>query len=77
MQIRNYIEFAVLETRSRASLLVLLDLTWAVESQGILGGVGVGKNIPTPSPPKILIRYSKSSALIATIAVRLTLKYRL
>jgi hypothetical protein len=25
----------------------------AVESEGILGGVGVGKNIPTPTPTSI------------------------
>jgi hypothetical protein len=52
------------------------------ESEGILGGVGVGKNVPTQLPTpfpqsKILTRYSNSRALRATITIRLILKYRL
>jgi Mn2+/Fe2+ NRAMP family transporter len=59
------------------------------ESEGILGGVGVGRNFYVESESvnmyrlrirpqsKILTRYSITRALIATITVRLILKYRL
>jgi hypothetical protein len=49
------------------------------ESEGILGGVGVGKNYRLRLRPqsKILTRYSKPRALIATVTIRLLLKYRL
>jgi hypothetical protein len=59
------------------------------ESEGILGGVGVGRNFLVESDSvkiyrprlrpesKILTRYSNSRALIATVTIRLVLKYRL
>jgi hypothetical protein len=54
------------------------DVESESESEGTLGGVGVGKNVSTltPTSSKILTRYSNSRALIATVTIRLTLKYR-
>jgi hypothetical protein len=53
-----------------------------VESEGILGGVGVGSlekmyRLRLRPQSKILSRYSISRALIATVTIRLILKYRL
>jgi hypothetical protein len=43
------------------------------ESEGILGGVGAGKNVATPTlQSKILTTYSNSRALIATVTIRHT-----
>jgi hypothetical protein len=42
-----------------------------------LGGVGVVKIYRLRTQSKILTRYSKSRALIATVTIRLILKYRL
>jgi hypothetical protein len=52
------------------------------EEEGIVSGVGVGvvesvKTYRLRPQSKILARYSKSRALIATVTIRLILKYRL
>jgi hypothetical protein len=59
------------------------------ESEGILGGVGVGrifrwsrshsreKMYRLRPKSKILTRHSNSRALVATVTIRLILKYRL
>jgi hypothetical protein len=65
------------------------DFSVESESEGILGGVGVGKDFSVESESvkiyrlqlrpqsKILTRYSNSRGLIATVTIRLILKYRL
>jgi hypothetical protein len=56
-----------------------LVITRDVESEGILGGVGVGKTYRLRLQPqsKILTRHSNTRALIATVTIRLILKYTL